>query len=160
MDSFMTFAVEFFVWAFVALLGVWFIGFLLWPLGFLLELLAQPAKPKPGQAPQPRKLWYCQGAVYDDLPPRKGTGKYHTHQRAGLAEVCHKRLAAVAAIKAAAEAEAARCKHLHMIPVDSAGETVAGLCPDCDEQFYTEPGHRVTDGRTGEVVGYWTPSDA
>jgi len=34
-------------------------------------------------------------------------------------------------------------------------------CPYCNRNHFADrddcPGHRVTDGRTGEVVGYWKP---
>ena len=32
-------------------------------------------------------------------------------------------------------------------------------CPRCNRNHFEEkcPGYRVTDGRTGEVVGYWQP---
>jgi hypothetical protein len=134
MDSFMTFAVEFLVWAFVALLGVWFIGFLLWPLGFLLELLGTPTKAKP------KPVINCHG---------------HTHNSEEAVDAC-------SILKAWDEDYRAGKVDWDGNPIPQDGELRA--CEKCGRNHFAgecpPTGHRVTDGRTGEVVGYWTPSDA
>lgn len=132
MDSFMTFAVEFFVWAGVALLGVWFIGFLLQPLGFLLELVGKPAKPKPAAR------FYCTGAKFSGKPyPGERT---HTHKTTDEADACLYRWIAAEVAEGASKPQPA-------------------ACGKCGRNHFAEdcPGHRATDGRTGEVVGYWVP---
>jgi hypothetical protein len=150
MDSFMTFAVEFFVWAFVALLGVWFIGFLLQPLGFLLELVGQPAKPK--------LVLECHGHVHHSqqaLDSCPTLAAWIADYRAGKVDLDGNPIPQDGELRACKN-----CGRNHF----------AGECPsepaevqsmaDGDRHVVKTPGHRATDARTGEVVGYWVPKDA
>lgn len=95
----------------------------------------QPVQPRPY-----KQLYHCKGSAFSGQPYPRSEGT-HTHRTYAEASACMERQ--IAAELAAAE---------HQGP--------AVPCPRCVRNHFSSEcppaGHRVTNARTGEVVGYWS----
>lgn len=119
------------------IVGVFIAAPLLW---WVLErpLFAGPPAPRPHAPAPPARKFYCTGTAFSG---RYIEGYRHTHKTVAEAHEC-----ITANYEAQQQAEAQ--PHLR-------------TCPDCGRNHFLPqcPPYpsRVTDSRTGEVVGHWMP---
>ena len=115
-----------------ALIGIFVVCPLLWALLEAPFSGPKPARPAPRPRPVPPGDYLCLGTGF-------GIEGMHTHKDGADVDRCNTGLP----------------------PVVPVGKRPAA-CPRCNRNHFEEkcPGYRVTDSRTGEVVGYWRPKDA